>query len=684
MKIIICFILIITLLYFSFKMREKFALVSNNIEKGINIDIDKQGFWETKNYSVEQYTENFNVEFDPKILFYKFDKVDSTFTNTPKNNDSLTLGFYLVYQQNHQGSGGAGVTGTTPAVTDTTPAAVTTGAVTTGAVTTGAVTTGAVTTGAVTTTTGNTVVKVLFGFMDEVSTDFEYRAKLNTIEKRTFSITFNSDNQEFNDIKFEIKIINNILRLSISVIVIKEQHWFDFNFTFESINLFLNGNHILTAGKNNHKLTLEIKNEILYIIITEILSLNILFSGFVESVKSVDNFVNYSEGCEGCEGFQSGSGFSGSGSSVDNVLTINGHDTYNFKTIKQMDERYTVTMTNNNNKLINLELNNLDLENVENLGWFLITINKNEIKLSYQYNPYQTATYIQPTSTTVNISNYEFNGISNGNNNRYIGRVKEFNPETLSLEEICKHFYCGKYKCRFNIKDLQDTDVGKWNSLGNDNADRCIKECAMPEYRCNIKQCQEMCIECNTPDYDKWSDTDKNKMCPWLKNIKIDMKEPESPFIRGFPGVTDNSDPNSSSIVIEWKKPYNNMSKITHYLLEVKESLTKYQSHNVITIKHNNCDICEYTIANLKNQTSYDIELSAVNSQGISYKSNKIVITTNGSNTDFLNNMYKDISGDNEEFREYKCVNEFNNSDHILDQVMDEDINIYKHVKEQL
>ena len=234
MKIIICFILIITLLYFSFKMREKFALVSNNIEKGINIDIDKQGFWETKNYSVEQYTENFNVEFDPKILFYKFDKVDSTFTNTPKNNDSLTLGFYLVYQQNHQGSGGAGVTGTTPAVTDTTPAAVTTGAVTTGAVTT---------------TTGNTVVKVLFGFMDEVSTDFEYRAKLNTIEKRTFSITFNSDNQEFNDIKFEIKIINNILRLSISVIVIKEQHWFDFNFTFESINLFLNGNHILTAGK---------------------------------------------------------------------------------------------------------------------------------------------------------------------------------------------------------------------------------------------------------------------------------------------------------------------------------------------------------------------------------------------------------------------------------------------------
>ena len=41
----------------------------------------------------------------------------------------------------------------------------------------------------------------------------------------------------------------------------------------------------------------------------------------------------------------------------------------------------------------------------------------------------------------------------------------------------------------------------------------------------------------------------------------------------------------------------------------------------------------------------------------------------------------KDISGDNVSFSEYKCVREFNNSDHILDQVMDEDKNVYDYVK---
>ena len=123
------------------------------------------------------------------------------------------------------------------------------------------------------------------------------------------------------------------------------------------------------------------------------------------------------------------------------------------------------------------------------------------------------------------------------------------------------------------------------------------------------------------------------------------------------------------------------MSKITHYLLEIKESLSKYQSHKIIEIEHNNCDICEYKITNLKNQTTYEITLSAVNSRGISYQSNKITVTTNGYNNDFLNNMYKDISGENESYKEYKCVREFNNSDHILDQVMDEDINVYDYVK---
>ena len=123
------------------------------------------------------------------------------------------------------------------------------------------------------------------------------------------------------------------------------------------------------------------------------------------------------------------------------------------------------------------------------------------------------------------------------------------------------------------------------------------------------------------------------------------------------------------------------MAKITKYLLEVREELSKRPSRKVIILKHDNCDICEYVITNLKNQTTYSIELSAYNRKGLSNKSNKLIITTNGSNNEFLSNINNDISGENQKYNEYKCVREFDNSDHMLDRVMDEDINVYNYVK---
>ena len=94
MKIIICFIIIIILLYFCFKMRENFSPKITNIIKGANINIDEQGDWEFQNYSVEDYTNDYETNFETNILFYKFEK-DSSFELTPNYNNSLTLGFYL-------------------------------------------------------------------------------------------------------------------------------------------------------------------------------------------------------------------------------------------------------------------------------------------------------------------------------------------------------------------------------------------------------------------------------------------------------------------------------------------------------------------------------------------------------------------------------------------------------------
>jgi hypothetical protein len=611
MKIIICFIIIIILLYFSFKIRENFNVVKiDNLVKGSEINIGENIDQEFANYSLDQYVDDY-PEFKSKIFFYKFEK-DSTFELTKTYEKSLTLGFYLLYPKNklQDTSLSTTATATTPAPTD------------------------------------------LTRFIDKLKDVFEN--KITT--EQEFNISVEVRIYRSMDAKLNIKFSTE---KGLSIEYVGEKRTWEFNIPeTNDLNNFINNNEMLISNDKKKK-KLYIKDNFLY------------FEGDliwkITSIKPVDPSVNYREG------FQSGN-------NVDNVLTINnGDDEYNFKTEKQSDGRgYTMTMTNKN-KTFNSSLNNLVLDDLDNLGWFLITINNKEIKLSYQYNPYKTITETQPIK--VNISNIKFNAINN--NDRYVGRIMEWAKSDLSIPEICNHYYCKKYKCRFNLKDLQTADeaTGKWSSLGNNNANLCIKECNMPEYRCNVKECQEMCIECNTLDDDEWTKTEKNNMCPWLKNIKIDMKEPQPPFIRGFPGVLDNSEPNNGSIVIEWKKPFNNMSKITHYLLLIKESLTKYQSHKVITLKHNNCDICEYTITNLKNQTSYEIELSAVNSQGISYKSNKLLITTNGENNDFLNNMYKDISGENESLSEYKCAREFDNSDHILDQVMDEDINVHDYVK---
>jgi hypothetical protein len=647
MKIIICFIIIILLLYFSLKLREKFVITPININNGGIVNIGDQGEWDYANYSVDDYSTDYGDEFKTEILFYKFEK-DSTFEIDEKYN-SITLGFYLLYPEY---------------------------------------------------STSITTVSQKDG-LDLLTTEVDKLAKFKLI------------NTDYTGINAELMISNGWKKEG-SKIRIKTSDWnyvenYDYNgtnyqYTYDTTNL-----HPNSDPETKIK---EYTDESYIIEITDGLELNTNWNTYnsIEKVElSTTELENYciteipnndtvyyidkrcgdadDTGLKNCEfkddkcqqiEVKTTTKAGRETNIIDNVLTIqNGDDTYYLKTQIQDNKEYTVTMTNNKN--INLSLPNLVLNKLEDLAWFLITINKDEIKLSYQNNPYLSKSYLHEQE--IHISNIKFDKIT-ANNYRYLGRIMIWPKSDVDLKDICKHYYCGKYKCRFDLKYLKNKKTNIWNSLGNIDADLCIKECAeRPEYRCDIKECQKMCIDCDTPNDDELTKTEKINICPWYTNIKLDIKPPEAPFIRGFPGLIDNTEPNNGSIIIEWKKPFNNMSKITHYILEVKEALTKYNSHKAITIKHDNCDICEYPLRNLKNQTTYEIELSAVNSKGISYKSNKLSITTNGDNNDFLQNIYKDISGDNDAFREYKCVRNFDNSDHILDQVMDEDINIYDYVK---
>jgi hypothetical protein len=397
--------------------------------------------------------------------------------------------------------------------------------------------------------------------------------------------------------------------------------------------------------------------------------------GQVEQSVQVDKFANNNE-------------------ITDNVLTINNilntTNIFNFKTLKKDNGFYRVTMNYDDNTILTLD--DLELDNIENLGWFLITLNKDEIKLSFQNNPYQTK-ILKNHNIPIKIEEIIFNQ-NLYNTNRYVGRIIVWDKNELDTNDICSTYYCGKHKCSFDLSNLKseydkcrdteecDEDLTRWSSMGNTTADICIKECNKPYYRCNKKECQEMCINCKNNEEEEWTPIMKKSICPWYTSIKKEIKVPESPIIRGFPGVSNDTESNNdSTIVIEWKKPFNNMAKITKYLLEVREELSKRPSRKVIILKHDNCDICEYVITNLKNQTTYSIELSAYNRKGLSNKSNKLIITTNGSNNEFLSNINNDISGENQKYNEYKCVREFDNSDHMLDRVMDEDINVYNYVK---
>jgi hypothetical protein len=728
MKIIICCIIIILLLYFSLQFKENYDnhIDIENIDTGIIINLDKDDISNdfNKNYdTITKYNKDFNSNFKSEILFYKFME-DSLFKIKPEDSKDITIGFYLLYPSDYGATTGRPTTTTGRPTTTTGRPTTTTGRPTTTTgqpttttgrpttttgkptTTTGQPTTTTgqptTTTGQPTTTTGQptTTTGQPTTTTGQPTTTTGQQCPSSGKTKNLDVLYKDNDNDEA-----YVEAIGNICYNKCTNLS-SETKKFIFSGKWKEPDLIVQGGELeksitfkwYDANEYNEYNKLLPDNldrtEGVYIAETKVdeyqkyhyiyISCNTLYYYTIqkrrppngdlvsliifESISIVQPFVDYNR-------------------VEDNVLTMG--NIFNFKTLKKDNGLYRVTMNYNDEKILTLD--DLELDNSDNLGWFLITFNENEIKLSFQNNPYQTDMMVNH-KIPINIDNIVFN--PNIKNNRYVGRIIVWNKSDLDKNNICEHYYCGKYKCYFDLSKLKsdynecldkedcNEEQTKWSSLGNSDAELCIQECNKPEYRCNIKECQEMCIGCKNNEEEEWTPSMKKSVCPWYTSIKKDIKVPEPPIIRGFPGVSnDTTSNNDSTIVIEWKKPFNNMAKITNYLLEVREVLSKRPTRKLITLEHDNCDICEYIITNLKNQTTYSIELSAYNRKGLSNKSNKLIITTNGTNNEFLSNINSDISGDNEIYNEYKCVREFDNSDHMLDRVMDEDINVYNYVK---
>ena len=214
----------------------------------------------------------------------------------------------------------------------------------------------------------------------------------------------------------------------------------------------------------------------------------------------------------------------------------------------------------------------------------------------------------------------------------------------------------------------------------------CIKQCSKDNdkyveniNKCDITQCQERCLDCGDRGGVIWDD--KASTCPWTNELI--RQPPDAPKIRGFLENVEDTD-EYAKISIEWKRPNDNGSKIINYVAEIKESLSNRDSVKILYI-NSDCDICSYTITDLKKKTSYDISLRTIGNISVSEiedielssSSNVLTLTTNGELGNSLQNIYNDMASN---FKQnYNNVGMSCNkygSNHILDTLNTNDIDI--------
>ena len=252
---------------------------------------------------------------------------------------------------------------------------------------------------------------------------------------------------------------------------------------------------------------------------------------------------------------------------------------------------------------------------------------------------------------------------------------------------ICSHYICSKNnvnkKCNFDITQKNDDTLFKDNTVCSD---QCIKE----ENNCSIIDCQKRCLECRDKNGNLFGEVERNLYCPWSVKV-FGQKPPNAPLIRG---ISDEKIINQRSIpiiLLEWRKPISESCKIKTYIIEIEELGLGGSGIRIINLQDKENQILQKEINNLKPQTTYNITVSALGNiekedttiNLISKKSNVLTITTKGNNNKILKQTYDYFNDDNENKKlvSYVCDNETKNSDHKLNNINHNDIDIYKSLK---
>ena len=207
------------------------------------------------------------------------------------------------------------------------------------------------------------------------------------------------------------------------------------------------------------------------------------------------------------------------------------------------------------------------------------------------------------------------------------------------------------------------------------------------------KNCQKKCLKCINENGLPFEKVDRDTYCPWIKTLIASPQAPESPKIRGFPDEKKINKKNIPIIVLEWRKPNSSSCKIDTYIIEIKELGIGSNGIKILNVPQLENDTFQKEIMNLKPQTTYKINVVALGKVNIktnnedeiinliSKKSNILTITTTGENNNILNKTYDYFENDNENLVSYVCDYETKNSDHILNNINNDEIDIYKSLK---
>ena len=235
-----------------------------------------------------------------------------------------------------------------------------------------------------------------------------------------------------------------------------------------------------------------------------------------------------------------------------------------------------------------------NFDSIKNKNWIVLKlkIEDNKYKLSVNNNNYNIDDWNDvgdiESKTGLNITDVIFSKF-----NGYIGRIMLWNT-TINDYILCSYYQCYKNyaDCSFSIKDTKNgKNYSKWLSWGNKNADKCIQHCyseagagSGDEETCTLHDCQELCLKCDDNTHPMKGLNDRVRYCPWFENSPSNngLNIPKKINISSFE-VPDNL---PDSIILTWND--NNsldlISKITHYVLEIKESFTN-QNYKIILLQ---------------------------------------------------------------------------------------------------